>query len=317
MHRGDTLAPITHRVGVSSPTLERSHLSNLRTVLRKPARRVVATLALALLSLLAARSADALTQTQSAAGTCTDATGIGTVAWSTPANAKTSNDVYTTAAFASSGDASHFLKCTGFGFPLPSTALIQGIQVEWEHKNASGGTILDNAVRIVKGGTIGAADKSSAIGWPNVDTFAAYGGSADLWSDSWTASDINASTFGAALSAKQSGGGSRTASVDSVRMTVTYVVCGNGLIDAGEQCDDGAATGTLSSCCAADCTFKANGAACADDGNPCTTDICDGSNVCQHAVGNAGTVCRAAAGECDLAETCDGVTTACPADGFK
>src|SRR5439155_22295548 len=108
---------------VSSPMLERSHLSNLRTVLRKPARRVVATLALALLSLLAARSADALTQTQSAAGTCTDATGIGTVAWSTPANAKTSNDVYTTAAFASSGDASHFLKCTGFGFSLPSTAL--------------------------------------------------------------------------------------------------------------------------------------------------------------------------------------------------
>src|SRR5439155_1237973 len=32
---------------------------------------------------------------------------------------------------------------------------------------------------------------------------------------------------------------------------------------------------------------------------------------------NAGSVCRAAAGECDLAETCDGVTTACPTDVFK
>src|SRR6266849_9657602 len=44
-----------------------------------------------------------------------------------------------------------------------------------------------------------------------------------------------------------------------------------------------------------------NGTACTDDGNPCTTDTCDGSsNACQHAAGNAGAVCRAAAGVCDV-----------------
>src|SRR5206468_2571053 len=104
---------------------------------------------------------------------------------------------------------------------------------------------------------------------------------------------------------------------DSVRITVTYVVCGNGLIDAGEQCDDGATNGTAGSCCSATCTFKASGTACSDDGNPCTTDTCDGSsNICQHPAGNAGTVCRASAGVCDGAENCTGTSASCPADSF-
>src|SRR5439155_17610125 len=162
--------------------------------------------------------------------------------------------------------------------------------------NASTGTITDKAVRIVKGGTIGATDKSSGSSWPGADTFTGYGGSADLWGASWTASDINNSgNFGAALSAQQSSGtGSPIASVDSVKITVTYTMCGNGLIDAGEQCDDGAVNGAAGSCCSATCTFKPNGTACTDDGNPCTTDTCNGSSdICQHPAGNAGTPSRA------------------------
>ncbi len=31
----------------------------------------------------------------------------------------------------------------------------------------------------------------------------------------------------------------------------------------------------------------------------------------------AGTVCRAAASQCDMAETCTGTSAACPSDGFK
>ena len=53
-----------------------------------------------------------------------------------------------------------------------------------------------------------------------------------------------------------------------------------------------------------------------DDGNPCTTDSCDPVTGCTHAAAPAGTVCRAAAGSCDVAETCDGSGADCPADGF-
>jgi hypothetical protein len=52
----------------------------------------------------------------------------------------------------------------------------------------------------------------------------------------------------------------------------------------------------------------------------CTTDICTrhGNNVtCDHNAGNAGTVCRAAAGACDVAETCTGSSTSCPTDAYQ
>ena len=62
--------------------------------------------------------------------------------------------------------------------------------------------------------------------------------------------------------------------------------CSNGVIDPGEQCDDG----NLSNgdCCSSTCQFE-----------PSTT------------------VCRPAASECDVAESCTGTTGTCPADGFK
>src|SRR5262249_40362386 len=61
-----------------------------------------------------------------------------------------------------------------------------------------------------------------------------------------------------------------------------------------------------------------NGTACTSDGNPCTLDECNGvSTACQHPAGNAGTICRADAGACDVAETCDGASTSCPPDAFE
>lgn len=57
--------------------------------------------------------------------------------------------------------------------------------------------------------------------------------------------------------------------------------CGDGTLDAGEQCDDG--NRADGDCCASDCTFEASGAACTDDASACTTDHCDGAGACVHA----------------------------------
>src|SRR5881628_2617321 len=52
----------------------------------------------------------------------------------------------------------------------------------------------------------------------------------------------------------------------------------------------------------------------------CTADTCatgtGGVKFCENAPGSAGTVCRASAGVCDVAETCTGTSRDCPADGF-
>src|SRR5438128_277183 len=126
--------------------------------------------------------------------------------------------------------------------------------------------------------------------------------------------------------------------------------CGNGTVDAGEDCDQGGSNGTAGSCCSASCRFVTSGTvcraavnecdvaetctgasttcptdakqpagtACTADTNPCTLDQCDGStNTCTHPAGNAGAECRAVAGECDVAESCTGTSTTCPTDAFQ
>ncbi len=59
--------------------------------------------------------------------------------------------------------------------------------------------------------------------------------------------------------------------------------CGNGIVEGGESCDLGVSNGDAAACCTAACALRA-----------------------------AGSTCRPAAGVCDVADTCDGVTPECP-----
>jgi uncharacterized delta-60 repeat protein len=160
-----------------------------------------------------------------ATGDCIEDASIGTVAWTTPGNAFSSNDTY--ASVSVDGTTSRYIKCTNFGFSIPSGVTITGIVVGVERKansNANGGS-QDAAVRAVKGGTIGTTDKSTATIYPiAADTFEDHGSSSDLWGTTWTSSDINASNFGAAISVKKASasGNAHTVTIDTVRITVYY-----------------------------------------------------------------------------------------------
>lgn len=143
----------------------------------------------------------------------------GTSVWINPANAAASDDAV--ASTGPGGSPSQFLKATSFGFDLPTPAEITGIEVHVERRSL-GGTIFDAAVRIVKGGVIGASDRSAGGTWPLADASITYGSDSDLWGETWTAADINSAGFGAAISATDS---FDTAGVDHISITVHYTLC--------------------------------------------------------------------------------------------
>jgi hypothetical protein len=152
----------------------------------------------------------------------------GSNSWTSASNATTSNNSKATRALTSGGGVSQYIKATGFGFAIPADAAIEGIKAEWEKMTsdtAASSSCRDNQVRLVKGGTItGSNLAQTGVDWSMADAFVSYGDVGEFWGTTWTPADINASTFGAAISALNSGATSRTCSVDSVRITVYYSV---------------------------------------------------------------------------------------------
>ncbi|HLA33956.1 MAG TPA: hypothetical protein VJ001_03710, partial [Rhodocyclaceae bacterium] len=144
--------------------------------------------------------------------------------WANYGNAVSSNDSYATVSL-DDGDQSDYLQCTNFGFSIPSGATINGITVNIERKSTAT-NITDRRVRIVKGGSRGSDDLSTNTGYPSTDTVEAHGGATELWSETWTAADINSTGFGAALSVEKTdnSGGARTVSVDHIQIVVNYTV---------------------------------------------------------------------------------------------
>ncbi|KAK3683735.1 Metallo-peptidase family M12-domain-containing protein [Podospora appendiculata] len=89
--------------------------------------------------------------------------------------------------------------------------------------------------------------------------------------------------------------------------TITPQQCGNGIVEPGEDCDCGGASGCGNNpCCdATTCKFKPNSVC-----DPSNEECCSGT--CKFL--SQGTVCRPSTGSCDPAETCSGTSPVCPTD---
>src|SRR5207247_1234198 len=106
-----------------------------------------------------------------------------------------------------------------------------------------------------------------------------------------------------------------TAIVDA---SIAGACCGNGHLDPGEECDDGNLND--GDCSSSSCKIESSTTMCRAAAGPCdVTESCDGvSNDCPADAFKASSVkCRATAGPCDQAEFCTGASAACPADTFK
>ena len=166
-----------------------------------------------------------------------DDSGVGTATWFNPDNVEAPDGAYVSADGTSHTTTStHYLRAQAFGYVLPSSATISGIQVSILRVAVGSGTplVTDNRVRLIKAGTIQTTDRASPSLWPTNPQYQTYGGPTDLWGGTWAFSDINAAGFGVAVSATINNslqGGIITAGVDYAFITVYYTL-GSGLLIA-------------------------------------------------------------------------------------
>ena len=100
---------------------------------------------------------------------------------------------------------SHYLKATGFGFSIPSSATITGIKLEiMGVQPTEFARYADATVMLVKEGNITGDNKGTSDGttFSFISVYVPYPvtSTTDLWGTTWAPSDINAPNFGAALS---------------------------------------------------------------------------------------------------------------------
>jgi hypothetical protein len=164
----------------------------------------------------AAHAQDTKSQGPLSPATVADDASYGNVAWSRPGNAKAADNVYATNAASAT---THYLKATNFGFTIPPGATILGIVVQFEIKD-DGTEWQEDSVRIVKGGAIGSIGRSRSAAIPDSDEYRSRGSSTDLWGETWTSGNINATNFGFVIAVAGIGFGS--VSVDHMRVTVHY-----------------------------------------------------------------------------------------------
>lgn len=149
----------------------------------------------------------------------------GTTAWTNPTNAQVDDGVFATNTdVGPAGPFADELKCTNFGFSVPTGAVVQGIMVEVKGKGTfTGGQTCNVHGKLIKGGVASGNDQTvGSLGASNV-IIGSAGNSADLWGLSWSAADINSSTFGFLLNTRIINvAGNANSFIDTVRITVFY-----------------------------------------------------------------------------------------------
>ena len=168
--------------------------------------------------------------------------------WINPSNAQTSNNQYAVLQWSNSGGSSqpeqlsqngyvNYLVCKQLSSSIPTGSTINGITVKFERYNSEGGellTITDNAIYLTKDGTntVG-SNKSAGATWGLTDTNTlseSFGSSSDLWGTTFTAAEVNASTFGVMISPNINftGGGAigPLVKIDQIIIDINYTTSG-------------------------------------------------------------------------------------------
>lgn len=121
------------------------------------------------------------------------------------------------------GSHTDYLVATNFGFNFLAGTIFVGIKAEVECFDSNARTS-DYSIRIVKKGNIGNDEKAKGTAYSTKDEYMTYGGSNDLWGETWDYKSINANNFGVAIAAQRdiNDGVATNGKVINVRITIYY-----------------------------------------------------------------------------------------------
>ena len=151
------------------------------------------------------------------------------VSWANTGNVFSSNNAYASITFTgSSANVAanyNYIDITGFGFSIPSNATIRGVTASIERSRTGGSTgeVRFDTIQLIKAGTRGGTNLANATNFPTADAAVSFGGAANLWGNTLTYTDINASNFGISIRCVGSTAGTnRVANLDGVTLVITY-----------------------------------------------------------------------------------------------
>jgi hypothetical protein len=143
--------------------------------------------------------------------------------WSNTSNASALDlsSASTASTLTSTGQYTNYLVATNFGFSIPTGQTVTGITVEINKGSISFNKTADYSVRLYKGGLVG-TDQASGTSWPLISSYATYGGTSNMMGSTLTRSDVNATNFGIAIAARQTGAAlGTTPYINHIRITIT------------------------------------------------------------------------------------------------
>lgn len=146
-------------------------------------------------------------------------------AWANTANVVSSNDTYATASV-TAGGSTDFLYVGGFGFNIPTGAIITNYNILVEHHASINGVSTAPYVHLrpTYNSTTGQSTgiNLGGLSIPSTDTSVNWGIAASSWSITLTPAQINSANFGVAIIYFDANGLAYTLSVDRIQVTITY-----------------------------------------------------------------------------------------------
>ena len=142
----------------------------------------------------------------------------GTAVWSSVASVGSTSGY--ASVLLSASQVSVYLFGKGFGFSVPGTATILGVVFSYKGYSNVNSTVLDNTVAMFVGGGPQGYSRATLSYFTTTPTTYSYGSSSDLWGNTLSPANVNASNFGFGLSVYS--GGSAQMFANSYYVTVYY-----------------------------------------------------------------------------------------------